>query len=324
MIKANQYNLKTAVILTGAPRTWHFCKEYIVKFIQDVFEDADWFVCIHESKTTSCDEIYSFLKSKNQNIIYNAQILNSTIPDYNSAHWDRSRWTNSYFKGLMYLNYLAGFQKRIHEFKTGVRYHRVFFARPDCIYLYNSSTKEIENSFSDYKNFSFQMRGDYDELRYNYASPSANHLRLIGGLFSSDVFCNWNLEFDFKKDKLNQMLLRLGTDMHSGLSLYFRKHLITVDDRWFHNENKMGFLADVVRPTSLVYNKSNYLNFVSNFDSFDLKEPWDHWPGECHYFSHNDMETAWKYRIKSCWELNIDTKDYLFDPVWAERYREAE
>jgi hypothetical protein len=318
MIKTNQYDLKTAVILTGAPRTWHYCKEYIVRFVNDIFGNVDWYVCLHESKTTTEDEIKSFFESKNQNLIFIKHFPAGDIPKYyNSGNKD---WKIKYFRGVMHLNYVAGLEKRYHEFITGKRYHRVFFARPDCIYLYNSTTSEHENTFFNLKNFCFQMRGDYNEISYDFANPSANHLHLIGGLFSSDLFCNWGLDYNFKTD-VNSLSFRNGIDMHSGLSLFLNKRLIKVDDRFYYTPSPLTFRAEVVRPTQIVYDNEKFKNLCENFNSFEKLDFRNFFPGVCPYFKHEDGELAFEYRLKSCWKLNIDALDYGFDKSAEDHYR---
>lgn len=295
-----------AVILTGHPRTWNFCKEYILKFVDDCFgKNVDWFICLEQSTTVDKNQITDFFSKNSQNLVY----LNFVNKENNAA-WNNNNWNNSFFKNVHYSRYVSGFNKRLHEFKTGKIYHKIFFARPDCIYLYNKDYKFIENNNFNLKNFSFHLGGDFDDTSMNYLSPSGNDLVTIAGMISSDLISNWYLDNNFKKNNIDQLKIRLGTDIHSGLSMYCKNHLITVPDRYIFGNVKRSVMAEVVRPTHIIYKSNSFSYMIENFDKIDFSNQYiiNCQPGVCEYWNH--LTNSKEYKINSCLQLGIDLKDY--------------
>lgn len=307
--------MNVAVILTGAPRTWNFCKEYILKFVNDIYgSNVDWYVSFYESLTTNKQEVENYFLNNQQNLISLKFFKKEKIFNYENS-WNDLKWTNSIFKGLFQLNYLTGLEKRLHEFKTGKKYDIVFFARPDCIYFYDETTK-IRESNRKIKDFAFQAAGDFNDGSYPFINPSANHLHIVAGMFSSDLYLNWNLDYNFQSFNFKKFGFRLGKDMHSALSDFFRNHLITTEP---NNYVKYSFFAQVIRPTHIFYNKK-YYNFALEYYNKMHTPPREFEPGYCEYFKHEDIEQRFNYVINSCYELGIDPEDYEFnDKQYIER-----
>lgn len=302
--------IKTAIILAGAPRTWHFCKEFIVKFVTDVFDDSHWYSTIYKSNTLAEDDFLQFMKDRDQHVVSSRFIGLKDCPDYRNKFVSQKH-SNTYFKPLFYLTYLAGLDKRLYEYRNNFVYDRIVILRPDTLYLYNSETKEKENFFNgNIADFSFQFRGDYNEVSYNFAGPSANQGSVIAGNFSSDLYSLWNLDHTFQENS-RSFSFRKTFDIHSGFERFCSEHLLSLDNRWRHKNFLNAFLYEVVRPTHICYNRK-YLNFfVENFNNYDLNQwPKSHEPGKCEFYKGPDYV---KNILLSCQTLGIDPEDYGFD-----------
>jgi len=298
--------IKTAIILAGAPRTWHFCKEYIIKYVNDIFEDSDWYVSMYKSNTLEEDDFRKFMEDKGQNVVSQRFVRLTDCPDYKNRS-DAEKHSNSYFKPLFYLMYLAGLDKRLYEYRNNVIYNRIVILRPDMLYLYNSETKKEQDFFvGQMKDFAFQLRGDYNETSYGFAGPSPSFDSLIAGTFAFDLYSLWNIDYDFKKARFS---FRKGLDIHSGFEKFCCDHLLSLDNRWKH-QSSLHYFNEVVRPTHICYNRQ-FLDFLTkNFDNFRHEDwPMHYEPGSCKFYKGEDQV---KNILLSCQTLRIDPEDYGF------------
>lgn len=296
--------MKTAVLVCGYLRTWHLCKDELVKAMNHIYgDDIDWFMAVWKSGTDSEQGIRDFFAENNQNLI-NLQYIdfadNILFHEQDELVDDQWVYTSPSILGPTYLRQQASYQKKLHEFKNDKTYDRVVFSRTDVIYYYNKETiQESEKiHLGDHDDFAMQLRGDFDDTAFEIGSPSAHDVFPIAGRLSSDLYGLMYLDANNTYNAMKRINLRQGC-AHAWLSNYCSRHLISVDFRWLIDRPERDIWAKVIRPTVK--------------DIAKIKEEHDTWNGE--FFFPND-DPMWNndpdsyYKIKFCQELLIDLDDY--------------
>lgn len=301
--------MKTAILMSGHLRTWHSCKEMLVDSILKIYgSDVDWFVVIWRTSTSTEEEVRDFLLSKKVNlrsIKFLDLKMNKFGRDADTQNENmnlNSLWqvTNS-ICSPSYLKQIVNRDKRIYEFQNDVIYERVIYTRPDTILLYNKNFIHKENEFAkEIKDFSMQIRGDFQERAYQIVSPNTHDVLPITGSLSSDLYGFMHLDLNDVFNHDRKLRLRAG-ETHAYVSHFLNRHLISLDMRANHNDIKSWVWPIVIRPSS---------------DLEKFRQMHDNWDFE--YISAGEHDEFWMQRdnfdkkVECCVKANIDKKDYDF------------
>lgn len=296
--------MMTAIILFGHLRTWNLCKEHLIKSMNEIYgNDVHWYISIWKTNTGSAEDLKAFFDSKGQTVIGFKVIDQAVLPIKDKIF--QNDWAGMPMGaiGPSYLRQLASRDKRIHEFQNGFIYNRVIFTRPDVIYYYDKNTIVNSETIEDEKNFALQLRGDFEDIAFPVAGPSAHDVMPIAGMMSSDVYGFMFLDSNSDFEESRKVNLRLGC-IHSWMSTYCKKHFITVDARRDHFTSERNIWPKVIRPTikdiEQVYQEHDSWN--GEFFSPGYDELWN-----------NDPDSY--YKKKFCLKLGIDLQDYGLDKL---------
>ena len=302
--------MKTAIIMTGHVRTWDLIKDEQLSAITDIYgEDVDWFISVWDTTTVTKEYILNYFSNKKINLIKLNWVDRTCYenrpgaPNFNQNSLIYPTQGHAYFS--YYIRELSCLDKKKYEFTSETVYERVVFTRPDIIFYYasNLQAKIDEDTFAESyvnskKDFALQVRGDYDDVSYSSSSPSANDIRTIAGSLSSDLFGMMGIDAlsNCVDDYLYRFKLR-KSEPHSNLSVFFKKHLITVDHRYTEKSRglKQFVRSQVVRPSM------NIEKIKEEYKNWDLTG-WE--PGVCPNWP--DI----KNKLTYCLFRKIDLHDY--------------
>lgn len=294
--------MRTAVLITGFLRTWKICKDVLLDSLTDVYGDnIDFYMVVWNTKTATEDEIRTAFVDKKLNLIQ----LEMIDPDHNYIFPvnvpDCANQVSDSVASPARLRAIASRIKRLHEFKNDICYQRVIWSRPDVIYYYNHNAPHKENTFEgDPNDFMMQIRGDFIETSYELISPHTHDVMPITGLLSSDLYGFMYIDIN---DSHSTKKIRLGADdTHALISYFLNRHLITLDNRFLYQSNKINYIAPVViRPSS------DFKKFFSENKKWDQS-----------FISAGAHDRVWETknnyheRIEWIKAFNIDLRDYGF------------
>jgi len=281
--------MKIAVVLHGHIRTWEFCKENIVTAISKIYEDfdVDWMIGVWNTNTQQ--NIYDYLKSKNQNVIV-MDMFDTQTHLYNQRKESYGYSFPSHL-GRWYIRQKLGIKRRQIEIKNNIKYEVIVYIRPDVCFLPHN-----ENSYSAYNRF-YKMIRDNDIFRSMYQLQSAgdytdfwNHgqqIREIGmddmftvaGSLAADLFDKCYLEYNDATPTLESYKLGFG-DTHLPTATYFMQHSITSS---FTADTLRGKLCPIViRPhvtienfKNIIIDNSIQLKYVNEWKTLSIDEKRD-------------------------------------------------
>lgn len=123
--------MKTAIFLRGHVRTWNLVKYQNLAFLNNCYDNIDWYMCFPKSDTVTIDSLHrDFYKSN----LISCKFVNEE--NYKCPYTHRQSWDGyapDYWK-LAWLDYQLGIELRKQEILSGTRYEQIVFARPDCKY----------------------------------------------------------------------------------------------------------------------------------------------------------------------------------------------
>jgi hypothetical protein len=121
--------MKTAILMRGHPRTWHYTIRNNKSVMDNVYPDADWFIAM-----PSCAQkldIVSYFEKQPVLIFLDEQRFPFNLDTNLTRAW--RYYIPAYWK-LAWFDYHIGICKRQKELADDMRYDNVVFLRPDVWY----------------------------------------------------------------------------------------------------------------------------------------------------------------------------------------------
>ena len=303
-------DLKIAVIMWGALRTWNLCKDIILAQLERFKpESKDWFISTYESNTCTSNEIRKYLESQNQNVIwikYLPEHQNHYMYRYTKYGRDEMVNPSEMYLGKLFLIREATFKKRVYEFLNNINYDILFYICPDVIFSMTELELEMINNLFEKRifNFSFGVRGDYTD-NYTFGGVTTNDLLIITGKYASDILGFQYYDLNYSLGEIQKIYTRLGNCAHSLLPNYFLNHNIRYLGVTDHLDKPIIDLKTyLVRPNT---------TDICNFNIFNFHKNRQEYRGYC-INNGKDIEEWDKFskeqKKELCIKLNIDPRDY--------------
>ncbi len=286
---------KIAVFLRGHIRTWNYVKSHTFAFFEKFYtaENIDWYVLCWKTNTMSLDGLKRSFDNRNlvscemidydQYPLHKMMTLSELTENFyqsaNYIHW--KNYQSSYWR-LAFLDQLLNLKKIQHEIKHSFEYEKVFFIRPDILYLNDDAElldTVIETFYISGTDLSFN--NDNFEIEPNDLFCQANS---ITSDIISSRFLDTNIDFSTKQ--------LVHPNSHSIFGQFLLKSCIR-EKLNFHNLQQI-----IIRPSMLEsLNSKSCLNDICN--ERDRSAEWIEF----------DLQKKHRY----CEQYGIDPADYIND-----------